>query len=263
MSAPVWIASGCGGTGHELLRLGGLAGVAGLVTRPVLPAPNLAGTGARLEESPAGLVHVPGTLHPGIDGFLARELPELVAAGVPTVVQVGASDVGGHVEVVRRLAATPGVTGVELDLHPRAGRFNPANPAQAAELVDAVRRELPAGCELWAKISAGHGDATAWGRAVVDHGATAVVVTGSVDAALADGSPGQLVGPAIAPVTRRVVAEMLAALAGATVVAGGGVADPVTARDLLAAGASAVQIGSGLLQDPLLAAKVAAELGEA
>src|SRR5690606_19960551 len=89
-------------------------------------------------------------------------------------------------------------------------------------------------------------------RAAVAGGATALVLCGAVPAH-PEGS--WLAGPAVAPVTERLVAEVTAATGQGRVpdvplVAGGGVVDTETALRMLRLGARGVQLGTALLADP-------------
>ncbi len=256
----VWAAAGCGGTGRDLHQLGGLAGV-GLVTRRIGTASSVGGPMAVIQESPSGFVHATGRHAQGIDGFLARELPWLVATGVSTVVSIRASDLAGHTELARRLAATPGVSGVELDLRHDPDLPVASTPRGAAQVLDAVVSQLPGGQHVWAKVSAAGTQMLETVSAALDHGATAVVVTGTLEAAFGDGRPAHLSGPAVHPVTLRLVGEVRRVAPDATLIASGGIVDAASARQLVDAGAHAVQVGTGLFHDPLLAARVAAEIG--
>jgi dihydroorotate dehydrogenase (NAD+) catalytic subunit len=95
---------------------------------------------------------------------------------------------------------------------------------------------------------------------VLEAGADAVVVGNALPAAMPDGRPAGLSGPAIRPLALRCVTEVCAALPGAPVVGAGGIRDEADARSFLAAGAAAVQVGTALLHDPTTAARLAAAL---
>ena len=97
-------------------------------------------------------------------------------------------------------------------------------------------------------------------RAVLDAGAAAVVVGNALPAAMPDGRPGGLSGPAIRPLALRCVVEVRRAIPAATVVGAGGIVDADDVRSFLAAGATAVQIGTALLHDPTTAARAVADL---
>jgi dihydroorotate dehydrogenase (NAD+) catalytic subunit len=97
-------------------------------------------------------------------------------------------------------------------------------------------------------------------RTVLEAGADAVVVGNALPAAMPDGRPAGLSGPAIRPLALRCVAEVLAEDPGAPVIACGGIASADDARAALDLGALGVQVGSALFRDPTTAARLAAEL---
>ncbi len=99
-------------------------------------------------------------------------------------------------------------------------------------------------------------------RAVLDAGADAVVVGNALPAAMPDGRPAGLSGPAVRPLALRCLTAVLDAAPEATVIASGGIADVGDARAVLDLGASAVQVGTALLHDPTTASRLVAGLGE-
>ena len=261
LRSPVLVAAGCGGTGRELLPyLGadGLAALGGFVTRTITLDPRPGGPAPRVVETPAGLLHATGLPNPGLEPFLATELPWLVRHDARVVVSITGRTIGEHAELARRLGRAPGVGAVELNLaDPEAP---PAEPFHVAAVVAAVRRDLPGGVPLLAKIRPDLLRVVETARAVLEAGAAAVVVGHSQPGALPDGRPAGLAGPAIRPLALRCVAEVRAALPAAEVVGCGGVATAADARSFLAAGAVAVQVGTALLHDPTTVARMVAEL---
>ncbi|QIX26876.1 dihydroorotate dehydrogenase [Nocardioides sp. JQ2195] len=262
---PVMIASGCGGTGRELDGLGVLDAVGAFVTRTITLDSRVGGAAPRVAESPSGLVHAIGLQNPGIDQFLTRELPWLAARKVPTHVSIAGATLGEHVDLARRLGQSPGVSGIEVNLSaPDAsvwGLFDAQEPFQAARVVAAVRRDLPRGIAVHAKLAPDLSRVVEAARAVVEAGADAVVLVNAAPALLADGRTGGLSGPAIRPLALRCVHEVHSALTDLPVIGAGGIVETSDAREFLAAGAAAVQIGTALLHDPTTAARIAADLG--
>lgn len=264
LAAPVLVASGCGGTGRELAALGGLDGVGGFVTRTITLDPRPGGPVPRVVESPAGLVSAVGLQNPGIDQFLALELPWLAANGTSTVVSIAGSTLGEYADLSRRLGRSPGVGAIEVNVSaPDAqelGLFDAREPFQAARVIASVRRDLPRGIAVWAKLGPDPVRLVETARAVAEAGADAVVLVNAAPGLLPDGRAGGLSGPALRPLALRCVAQVAAELPDLTLVGAGGVTDAAAARAFLAAGASAVQVGTGLLHDPTCAAGIAADL---
>lgn len=265
LAGPVLVASGCGGRGRELSAYLDWSRVGGFVTRTITSEPRSGRAGAVLE-TPSGLLHATGLPNPGPEQFLATELPPLVQLGVRVVVSIAGTDLHDHAFLARRLGQAPGVSAVEINLaQPDAaalGLFDVREPFHAASAVQAVVRELPPGVPALAKVRPDLLRVVESARTVTDAGAAAVVVGHALPAALPDGRPAGLSGPAVAPLTLRCVTEVRERLPEVPVVAAGGVVDTATARAYLDAGASAVQVGTALLHDPTTVARIAAGTGE-
>lgn len=264
LKTPVMVASGCGGTGRELAAYADLAELGGFVTRSITRDPRAGGPAPRIAETPSGFVNAIGLQNPGIDGFLATELPWLVRQGARVFVSIVGATLGEYTDLTRRLAHAPGVSGIEINLSvPDAaglGVFDVREPIHAASVVAAVRRDLPRDLPVLAKLRPETARIVEAARTVAEAGADAVVLVNAAPALMPDGRPGGLSGPALRPIALRCVHDVHEALPELTLVGVGGITGADDAREFLAAGAVAVQIGSGLLHDPTTAARVAAEL---
>jgi dihydroorotate dehydrogenase (NAD+) catalytic subunit len=267
LPSPVLVASGCGGTGRELAAYADLSALGGFVTRSITVTARPGGAMPRIVETPSGLVNAVGLQNPGLDHFLATELPWLVQQGARVFVSIAGKSLGEYAELARRLGRSPGVAGIEVNLSaPDAtgtGVFDVREPFHAASVVSAVQRDLPRGMPAIAKVRTDVSRVVESARTVLDAGAAAVVVGNALPAALPDGRPGGLSGPAIRPLALRCVTEVLNALPDAQVVGAGGISTAEDARSFLDAGATAVQVGTALLHDPTTAARLVAELQDA
>lgn len=261
----LFVASGCGGTGRELAPYADLTALAGFVTRTLTLDPRR-GSRLRLVESAGGLVRAHQVQNPGVDRFLTNELPWLAKHGVRTWVSVTGTDPAEIAAVVRRVASAPGVSGIELDLSaddPRALRLHDGTTTRgAAAAVEAVLGVLPDNLALHVKLGADVHRLPAIARAVAEVGADALVVGGALPAALDNGTPAELSGPAVRPVALRAVRAVRAELSEFPLIGVGGVSTAADVRAFEAAGAAAVQVGSALLRDPSTLARLSAELEE-
>jgi dihydroorotate dehydrogenase (NAD+) catalytic subunit len=250
---PVMVASGCGGTGRELAPYADLAGLT-FVTRSITLDPRRGGPSPRIAETPSGLVNAVGLHNPGLEQFLALELPWLVRAGARVVVSVAGATLGEYADLARRLSRAPGVAALEVNLSAPdqlgAGLFEVREPFHAGSAVAAVRREFPSDRPVLAKLRLDLGRAVESARTVHEAGASAVVLGNAVAAAMPDGRAGGLSGPAVGPIARRCVREVSDALPDVPVVGCGGVTTREDVRAMLDAGAGAVQVGTALLHDP-------------
>ncbi|CAA9389011.1 MAG: Dihydroorotate dehydrogenase, catalytic subunit [uncultured Nocardioides sp.] len=257
------VASGCGGTGRELAPYVDLEGL-DLVTRSITLDPRAGGASPRVVEVPGGIVNAVGLPNPGLEHFLAIELPWLVRAGVRVHVSIAGATLGEYADLARRLSRAPGVAGLEVNVgapdEVGAGLFEVREAYHAASVVAAVRREFPTDRPVLAKLRPDVSRVVESARSCHEAGASAVTVGNAVPAAMPDGRPGGLSGPAVAPVALRCVAAVTAALPEVPVVACGGVRDLATARMFLDAGAVSVQVGTALLHDPTTLSRLRVQL---
>ena len=215
---------------------------------------------------PPGSCTPPGWHNPGLDQFLATELPWLAAHQVRTFVSIAAGSLGEYADLARRLGRSPGVAGIEVNLAAtrRAGRWDCSTPGSRSRRLGWWPRSAAtcrAASRCWPS-SATTPPASSRPRVPSPRaGADAVVLGNALPALMPDGRPGGLSGPAILPVALRCVADVRSALPDLTVVGAGGAACAADVRAFLDAGAVAVQIGAALLHDPTTAARTAADLG--
>ena len=266
LTSPVMVASGCGGTGRELAAYTDLTTLGGFVTRSITIAPRAGGSHPRILETPSGLVHAVDLQNPGVDQFLALELPWLVQQGVQVFVSIVGRSLGEYAELARRLGRTPGVAGIEVNLSAPdssgSGVFDVREPFHAASVVSAVQRDLPRGLPVLAKLRSDVVRVAEVARAVLEAGADAVVVGNALPAAMPDGRPAGLSGPAIRPLALRCLTEVLDVAPEGTVIASGGIVSVADARAALDLGAVAVQVGTALLHDPTTATRLVTGLRE-
>lgn len=264
LASPVVVAAGCGGTGRELAAYGSLEALGAFTTRTITLDARRGGPVPRLLETPSGLLHATGLPNPGVDGFLATELPWLLQQRARVVVSVAARSLGELAELARRLGTAPGVSAVEVNVSPPDAGPEPElmsarEPFQVGAAVAAVERELPRGVPVLAKLRPDAVRVVEAARAAVEAGAQALVVGQALPASMPDGRAAGLSGPAVGPLALRCLVEVLEAV-DVPVVAGGGVATVADVRARIALGAVAVQIGAALLHDPTTAARLVAAL---
>lgn len=264
LASPVVVAAGCGGTGRELAAYGSLEALGAFTTRTITLDSRRGGPVPRLLETPSGLLHATGLPNPGVDGFLATELPWLLQQRARVVVSVAARSLGELAELARRLGTAPGVSAVEVnvsppDTGPEPELMSAREPFQVGAAVAAVERELPRGVPVLVKLRPDAGRVVEAARAAVEAGAQALVVGQALPASMPNGRAAGLSGPAVGPLALRCLVEVLEAV-DVPVVAGGGVATVADVRARLALGAVAVQVGAALLHDPTTAARLVAAL---
>jgi dihydroorotate dehydrogenase (NAD+) catalytic subunit len=273
LANPVMTASGTAGHGTELAGLLDLSSLGAFVVKsladhdwPGNPAP-------RLHPTPQGMLNAVGLQGPGIDAWLAHDLPGLVDAGVTVVASIWGRSVDDYARAAAALgAAGPAVVAVEVNLScpnlEGRGSIFAHDPSLSAEVVAAT---AACGRPRWAKLSPNTDRIVEVAGAVAAAGAEAVTLVNTLlgmvidphtlRPALGNGGGG-LSGRAIHPVAVRAVHDVHAALPDLPIVGVGGVADGWDAAELMLAGASAIQVGTATFADPAAPTQVLRELVE-
>jgi dihydroorotate dehydrogenase (NAD+) catalytic subunit len=271
LSSPVMTASGTAGHGAELARYVDLSALGAVVVKSLSAEPWAGNPPPRVTEVDAGMLNSVGLQNPGVDAWLADELPALLATGARVVASIWGFTVEGYEKAAEALAAAPPeVVAVEVNLscpniESRRAMFA-HSPALTAEAMAAT-----AGCgrPRWAKLSPNVTDLTEIAGAALEAGAEALTLINTVMGMAIDvdtrrprlgAGGGGLSGPAIRPVAVRAIYDVCTAFPEATVVGVGGVAPGEHAVELMLAGASAVAVGTATFADPRAPARVAAEL---
>ena len=214
-----------------------------------------------------------GLQNPGVEAWLAEELPPLVATGARVVASIWGTTVAAYEKAAAALAAAPSaVVAVEVNLscpNLEGGRHMFAtDPGATREAMAAVVAAL-GGRPAWAKLSPNVTDIVEIAAAAREAGAAALTLVNTVKGLAIDPSTrrprlgaggGGLSGAAIRPVAVRAIFDVHQALPDVPLVGVGGVATGEHAVELLLAGASAVQVGTATFEDPRACVRVLAGL---
>jgi dihydroorotate dehydrogenase (NAD+) catalytic subunit len=271
---PILAASGTFGYGIEfahlvdLNRLGGFV-VKGLSREPIEGAPP-----PRLCETPSGMLNAVGLQNVGVRAFVAEKLPALRKYDTAVLANVFGYCLEDYVEVIRILEDAEGLAGYELNIScpnvKKGGMQFGSEPAQVAEVVAAARKAA-ARRPLWVKLSPLVADIGLIARAAQDAGADALTVANTYPAMAVDvrtlksrlgNLTGGLSGPAIKPITLRLVWESMKAVK-IPVIGLGGIETVEDVLEYLAVGASAVQVGTASFADPRASESLASALTNA
>ena len=272
LANPVIAASGTFGYGIEfagltdLNRLGGIV-VKGLSLEPMEGAPP-----PRLVPSAAGMLNAVGLQNIGVRRFIAEKLPALRAYRTQLIANVFGHTIEEYAEVARHLESAEGLAAYELNIScPNTacgGAQFGSDPRMAAEVVSSVRHVAKR--PLWVKLSPNVGDIGLIAKAAAEAGADALTVANTYAAMSVDfrtrksrlgNLTGGLSGPAIRPITTRMVYEV-AKSTKIPVIALGGVGKAEDVLEYFVVGASAVQVGTASFADPGACERIARELEE-
>ena len=271
LPTPIMVASGCAGTGRELGGLVDLRRLGGVVSRSVTLQPRRGTPTPRIAETPSGIVWSTGLQNPGIELFLAEELPRLIRGGAPVFVSIAGGTMEEFVRLTSLLQGAQGVTAIETQISGPDDELGTAvlaaRPDRAAEIVGAVARM--ASVPVFAKLPPLLPELVPTAQGCVRAGAHGVTLIDSVPGLGVDASSlrprlgavtGWLSGPAIRPLALRAVYEVARALPDVPILGVGGVRTGEDAVEMLLAGAWAVQMGTATLVDPSASVGAAQEV---
>jgi len=273
LPTPVMTASGCAAAGRELAPFLDVAAIGAVVTKSVRLDPRSGRATPRMVETPSGMLNSIGLQGPGIDAFLATDLPWLVSHGARAVVSIAGGSLGEYAELGRRVGSSPGVAAVEVNIScpnvENRGLVFACDPFQAARAVSAARRGIPRDVPVLAKLSPDVTDLVSIADSVMEAGATGLTLINTTLGLAIDhdtmrpvlaGTTGGLSGPAIRPLAVRCVWQVHQAMPDVPIVGVGGVRTGRDAFEFLLAGATAVQVGTVVFHDPSAPHRVANEL---
>ena len=241
------------------------------VSKTITPEPRAGNAPQRIWETPAGMINSIGLPNKGLEGFLAKDLPQLAELPVPLIVSVMATNREDFSRLVEAVAARDEVAAIELNVscpNVHSGLIVGEQPSETEALLEALRPLTPK--PLIVKLTPNVADPAAVAVAAEQGGADAVSLINTLKASAIDpasGAPalaaghGGLSGPAVRPVALQQL-RAVAAATGIPAIGMGGICRGADAREFLAAGASLVAVGTENFRDPRAGSRVAAELAE-
>ena len=263
LSNPILTASGTFGYGLEFAHLVDLNQLGGLVTKGISLEPIEGAPAPRLCETPSGMLNAVGLENVGVEAFVADKLPLLRKYNTSVIVNVFGYCREDYVEVIRRLEDAEGIAAYELNIScpnvKKGGMQFGSSPALVEEVVGAARKAA-AKRPLWVKLMPLVTDIGLIGRAAESAGADALTVANTYHAMAVDSKTGKsklgnltggLSGPAIKPITLRLVWETRKAVK-IPILGLGGIESVEDVLEYLAVGATAVQVGTASFADPTI-----------
>ncbi|HET9729282.1 MAG TPA: dihydroorotate dehydrogenase [Acidimicrobiia bacterium] len=262
---PIIAASGTFGHGAELAALCDPAQVGAVTAKSVAPFAWEGNPPLRITEAPGGgMLNSVGLPGPGVDAWIAQDLPALEQHGARVIASIWGHSVSDFELAATALkAVATRLAAVEVNLscpnvEARADVFahapDPTRRATAA-VVDALGGALP----VFAKLSPNVTDIVAIASAARDGGASGFTLINTVMGMLVDVSArapklgaggGGLSGTPIKPVALRAVWDVAHAHPGVPIIGTGGVTTGEDAVEMMLAGAHAVGVGTATFAEP-------------
>ena len=260
---PIFTASGCASSGKELAQFFPLNQVGAIVTKSVMSKPRHGRPTPRMAETPSGMLNSIGLQGPGIDAFLANDVPWLIEQKARVIVSIAGETVEEYSTLARKLRSVSGISAVEVNIScpnvENRGLVFACDPESSRRVIDGVRKTIGGELPIIAKLSPDVTDLPAIARGVVDAGADGLALINTVLGMVINidsmkphlgGKTGGLSGPAIKPVAVRAIYQVHAALPKVPILGMGGVASGRDALELILAGASGVSVGTASFGNP-------------
>ena len=277
LPTPVMNASGTAGHGLELHPYMPLSELGAFVVKSLASFPWSGNAAPRLHPTPGGMLNAVGLQGPGLEEWIATDLPQLVSVNARIVVSIWGFGVEDYVAAARVLAPVASqLTAVEINLScPNTKSASDMSSrheifAHDPDLVEEiVRQTSDVGVPTWAKLSPNTHLLIESAQAAQRGGADAVTLINTALGMVIDlstGLPalgnggGGLSGRSIHPIAVRAVHEVATHVPGLAIIGAGGVTTGSEAIELMMAGASAVQIGTATFAEPRAALRIHHEM---
>jgi dihydroorotate dehydrogenase (NAD+) catalytic subunit len=273
LANPIIAASGTFGYGLEFAHLVDLNRLGGFVTKGISLQPIEGAPAPRLCETPSGMLNAVGLQNVGVEVFIKDKLPLLRKYNTHVIVNVFGGCLEDYVEVIRRLEDAEGISAYELNIScpnvKKGGMQFGSDPALVEEVVGAARKTAQKR-PLWVKLMPLVTDIGLIAKTAERAGADALTVANTFPAMVIDSRTqksllgnltGGLSGPAIKPITLRLVWEV-SKVVNIPILGLGGVETVADVLNYVSVGASAVQVGTASFSDPKASEAIVSGLAE-
>jgi dihydroorotate dehydrogenase (NAD+) catalytic subunit len=231
-----------------------------VVTKGISLEPSPGNPPPRIVETPSGMLNAIGLQNVGFQSFVTDKMPLFREYDTAVIVNFYGSKIEDYVELAAKLSSVEGVDALEANIScpniKEGGITFGTDPEMAYEVTEKVRAVTDK--PLIVKLTPNVTDISAVAKRVEDAGADAVSLTNTFAGMVIDidacrpaiaNITGGLSGPAIRPLSLRMVWETVKAVT-IPVIGIGGIIGSSDALQFLICGACAVQVGTGLFVDP-------------
>jgi dihydroorotate dehydrogenase (NAD+) catalytic subunit len=274
-NTPIFTASGCASSGKELAQFFPLKDIGAVVTKSVMNKPRYGRPTPRMAETPSGMLNSIGLQGPGIEAFLANDIPWLVEQNSRIIISIAGETIEEYATLARKVRSVSGISAIEVNIScpnvENRGLVFACDPDASRRVIDGVRKTIGGELPIIAKLSPDVTNLPEIAKGVVESGADALALINTVLGMVINletmrphlgGKTGGLSGPAIRPVAVRAIYQVHAALPEVPILGMGGVSSGRDALELIFAGASGVSIGTASFGNPHAAVEIQSELRE-
>lgn len=273
--APIFTASGCASSGKELAQFFPLKDIGAVVTKSVMNKPRHGRPTPRMAETPSGMLNSIGLQGPGIDAFLANDVPWLLSQNARVIVSIAGETVDEYATLARKIRPVSGISAIEVNIScpnvENRGLVFAADLETSRRVIDGVRKIIGGEIPIIAKLTPDVTDIQLIAKGVIDAGADGLALINTVLGMVINidtmrphlgGKTGGLSGPAIRPVAVRAIYQVREALPDVTILGMGGVSTGRDALEMILAGASGVSVGTASFGNPTAIISIQNELRE-
>lgn len=269
---PIVAASGAFGFGREYSQFYDLSELGGICAKGLTLRRREGNPSPRIAETPMGILNSVGLQNPGVDAFIAEELPFLRQYDLKVIANISGNTPEEYGIMCEKLSAA-GVDLIEVNIscpNVKAGGLAYGTKPELAAEVTKVAKDHAGNVPVMVKLSPNVTDIVEIARAVEGAGADAVSLINTLRGMRIDidtGRPilkmntGGLSGPAVLPIAVRMVWEVANAVR-VPILGMGGVSKGSDAAQMMMAGAAAVAVGTACFADPYAPIKVRDELAQ-
>lgn len=256
---PVIAASGTYGFGREYNEFYPIGKLGGISCKGMTIREKLGNPPPRIAETPDGMLNSVGLQNPGVDHFLAHELPWLRQQNIVVIANIAGGTEEDYAAIAEKIDGSD-VDMVELNIScpnvKAGGAAFGTSPEMAAHITSVVREKCRK--PLMVKLSPNVTNIAEIAVAVEAAGADCVSLINTLLGMRIDirtrrpilkNNKGGMSGPAVFPIAVRMVNEVYNAVK-IPVIGLGGISTWQDAIEMTLAGASAIQVGTAMFTDP-------------
>ncbi len=270
---PIFTASGCASSGKELAQFFPLKDIGAVVTKSIMNKPRYGRPTPRMAETPSGMLNSIGLQGPGIEAFLANDIPWLVEQNSRIIISIAGETIEEYATLARKVRSVAGISAIEVNIScpnvENRGLVFACDPDASRRVIDGVRKTIGGELPIIAKLSPDVTNLPEIAKGVVEAGADALALINTVLGMVVNldtmrphlgGKTGGLSGPAIKPVAVRAIYQVHAAMPEVPILGMGGVSSGRDALEFILAGASGVSVGTASFGNPHAAVDIQSEL---